>query len=401
MLALRSSDFSKLLVLNFIVSMLMGVTYSVYAPYLKLHGITALQYGTLSSALLFSALLSTIISGWLCDKFGSRLILMLSFILVSSSLALLASSNISLIYLSYIIAGLSQGSGSVSGLVLATRLRGLDEYDRILPYLSSSSTIGSGLGLFGGWIPVIISSTYDIEIINTYRLILIVVALIVPLVSIPLIASIREDFRGKPESSGILGRNNIPWNILARLIAINIVISLGAGMSIHLIDYYFVLKFNVSSGELGTVLGAVNFIMGILMLLTPKLSRIIGGALRTYIIIASPSIILLILMTLTSSYTISSIIYIARTILMNVANPLYQAFEVSLIPKEYRGRGVSLISIAWQIPAGIGRGIGGALMSYNIEAPLIATSILYTLAFTMLIILFPDHILRVKSMRIM
>ncbi|MFN4046360.1 MAG: MFS transporter, partial [Acidilobaceae archaeon] len=296
-------------------------------------------------------------------------------------------------YVSFCLAGIGMGMSGVAGVVLASRIVS-KSLAHTFSYTAASSTIGVGLGaLIGGWIPVVLTQMTDLSLVDGYRIVLFASGLLSPLPALLILPRVREVMRtegGETKKGSVEVR--MPWGILARLLLINIIISLGAGMSIHIIDYYFVAKFKVTSGELGTVMGVQNLIMGVTMLLMPTLSSRVGGPLRGYILVAAPSIPLIVAMTLTPSYTIAATLYIVRSILMNVANPLYQAFERSLIPSEYRGRGASLISVAWQIPAGVGRYVGGHMMDWHIESPLLTTSALYALAFALLAILFPRHV---------
>lgn len=394
-----SSDLRKLIVLNAYSGAIGGASYSVMAPYLRLSGFSPLEYGLLGALSLFSSLLFSLISGWLSDRKGARSVLILAILIGSVATGLIAVGRKDLIYAAFLLSGVSGGLASVAGIVLATRLRGDDNYEKILPYISGANSIGMGVGLFGGWIPVLASRSMSVEIESAYRALIALSAVLVPIVAIPLLMTVREDFVRKDMrmlesiASMIPGRGEgVPWDVLTRLLLINAIISLGAGMSIHIIDYYFVLKFNATSGEIGTVLGAQSLLMGLLMLITPRLSKAVGGPLRAYLLIASPSVLLLGLMAVASSYSIASFLYIIRSVLMNVANPLYQAFEMSLIPKDFRGRGASLINLAWQIPAGFGRGIGGALMNYYVELPLIFTMALYSLAFILMAVMFPQYV---------
>ncbi|MCX8196105.1 MAG: MFS transporter [Acidilobaceae archaeon] len=386
-------DLERLYALSFLASLAMGASFSIIAPYLRLLGFSPAEYGLLSALLLFVGILSTAFAGWASDRVGAKQMLIASLLLESLSLLLLFFGSPLSIYASYVVAGVAGGISSVAGIVLATRVRGAEQLEKALPYVGAATSIGGGIGLLGGWVPQILSERgWDIR--EAYSLQFLLLSLLIPLFALPLLMPVREIRR--PVQRGA-GEERAPWGILARLVLVNALVSLGAGMSIHIIDYYFVMKFNVKSGELGTVLGAQSIIMGLLMLLTPRVSVAVGGPLRAYILIASPSVLLLIAMAFAQSYYLASIIYIVRTILMNVANPLYQAFEMSLIPREYRGRGASLISIAWQLPAGVGRAVGGALMGYHLEAPLFATAALYFTAFLLLAAFFPSQVLKTKE----
>lgn len=394
------SDLAKLVVLMFASSSLFGVTWSILAPYLRSLGFTAAEYGGLGALGLYFSLAATLVSGWLSDRVGSRILILAGTLASSLSLVMLSTGHTYLIYASFCLSGLGMGAVHVAGIVLASRIVS-ESLVHSMSYTAASSMIGGGLGtLVGGWIPVILGRLAGLSMVESYRIVLLIAGILSPLPALLILPRVREVVRtGESETKKRDIEVRMPWGVLVRLLIINMIISLGAGMSIHIIDYYFVAKFNVTSRELGTVLGAQNTIMGATMLFMPTLSSRVGGPLRAYILVAAPSIPLIVAMTLTSSYTIAAALYIVRSILMNVANPLYQAFEMSLIPSEYRGRGASLISVAWQIPAGIGRYVGGHMMDRHIESPLLATSALYTLALTLLAILFSDHVFTRKTPR--
>ncbi|MCC6060892.1 MAG: MFS transporter [Desulfurococcaceae archaeon] len=392
MLRLKGNrDLFLLVALSLTTSPFFGILFSVYAPYLRGLGFTATEYGVLGGLSLILSLLASIIAGFLCDRVGARAVVVISSIIASVGLILLSTGFKNIAYVAVALWGFSGGLWSVSGLVLATRIPVSDGLERILSYTAAASTIGGGVGALGGWIPVVVNA-YGVDIVTAYRFTILSVALLSLLPVVVIVPRIREVITGS--SVEATENNRVDWGVLGRLILVNIIISLGAGASIHLIDYYFVLKFGVSSGELGTLWSVQNLVMGILMLQMPRLSSMVGGALRAYIIVASPSVLLLALLIPAQSFVIAASIYVVRSTLMNVANPLYQAFEMSLIPRRFRGRGASILSLAWQIPAGLGRSVGGALMDVNVDAPIAVTTGLYTLAFVLLIAFFPNYVLK-------
>ncbi len=384
-------DLLLLIALSLTTSPFHGILFSIYAPYLRTLGFSATEYGVLGGFSLVLSLTASIIAGFLCDRIGARSVVVISSIMASVGLALLSTGFKSLVYVAVALWGFSGGLSSVSGLVLATRIPIVGGLEKVLSYTAAASTIGGGVGAFGGWIPVMMGA-YGVDMVTAYRFTVLSVALLSLIPVVVIVPRIREVISGSSVETA--EDDKVNWGVLGRLILINMIISLGAGTSIHLIDYYFVLKFGISSGELGTLWGLQNLVMGLLMLQMPKLSSMVGGALRAYIIVASPSVLLLALLIPAPSFTIAASIYIVRSILMNVANPLYQAFEMNLIPRRFRGRGASMLNLAWQIPAGLGRSIGGALMDFNVDAPIVATTGLYSLAFLLLIVLFPDYVFK-------
>ena len=109
------------------------------------------------------------------------------------------------------------------------------------------------------------------------------------------------------------------------------------------------------------------------------------------------SLPLLIGMTLTDIFIISAGLFVIRNILMNVANPLFSAFTMRLIPHDKRGVGSALFSLAWNIPAGFGRAVGGYMLDLDIELPLRVTTVFYGVAITGLMLLIKRYGLEESS----
>ena len=77
---------------------------------------------------------------------------------------------------------------------------------------------------------------------------------------------------------------------------------------------------------------------------------------------------------------------------MNVANPLFQAFVMRMVPEEARGRASAIMSLSWTIPAGAGRAVGGLLLDRDLELPLRLTAAIYAGALAGLAALFPGEL---------
>ncbi len=107
--------------------------------------------------------------------------------------------------------------------------------------------------------------------------------------------------------------------------------------------------------------------------------------------VTGSSVPLLVAMTLVDNYPVAATLYLARSVLMNVANPLYNAFIMRLVPMELRGTASALLSLSWTIPAGIGRAVGGLLLDIDLELPLRLTALLYTIALAILALFFHNH----------
>ncbi len=188
-------DLLLLVALSLTTSPFFGTLFSVYAPYLRELGFTATEYGVLGGLSLILSLLASIIAGFLCDRVGARAVVVISSIIASVGLILLSTGFKSIVYVAVALWGFSGGLGSVSGLVLATRIPVTGGLERVLSYTAAASTIGSGVGALGGWIPVLVNA-YGVDIVTAYKLTILSIALLSLLPVLVIVPRIREVMTG-------------------------------------------------------------------------------------------------------------------------------------------------------------------------------------------------------------
>ncbi|MEB2836817.1 MAG: MFS transporter [Desulfurococcales archaeon] len=366
-----------------------GLLWSVLAPYLKGLGYTGSEYGLVGATSVLSGALFTLLGGVLSDRYGARPTLAVGLALESAAMALVSTGSPSLVAAGFFVNGASNGLGLVAQQALTARIGSDRELHYTFSYVSAASTLGGGLGSFLGWAPVLASRHAGIPLLEAYRY-SILLASILPLAAIAPLAGVEERLQarqrgGRARLRGILGRLGRGFYVAA---GIDALIGFGAAMSVHNIDYYFAAKYGVTSAQLGSVLGAQQLAMALLMTRMPGLAERLGGALRVYILLASSSLPLLVAITLIDSFPLAAGLYLVRSILMNVANPLFTAFIMSLVPSEYRGTAAAFLSISWTVPAGIGRAVGGWLLDRDLELPLRLTAAIYAAALASLALAF-------------
>ena len=380
--------------MSMIFQILNGFVWSMYAPFLRGHGFTGTQYGFIGSVSVFASIAGSLIGGWLADRYGSRRAIVTGVVFLGISDIILAMGSFEAVTLAAVLGGFGGGVSWVALTALISRVVEDRFLDRAFSYTTAFATMASALGSYMGFIPRILSSMWGKEILELYSMCLMITGIAFIAFS-PLVLMVPEKY--SPRKHVAITRKRVPWIIFIKLTIVELVIGFGAALSIHNIDYYFARKYNVSSAELGTIMGTEQLAMGLLMLLMPKLSQRVGGPLRAYILVASPSIPLIVAMTLVDNLVVAAALFIARTIMMNVANPLYQAFQMSLLPRDMRGRGSAVLGLAWQVPVGLGRAVGGALLDIDLELPLRATALLYGTAMGLLVVFFPGYVTKRSS----
>ncbi len=379
-------------------ALLSSIFWVVQAPYLKCLGFTALEYGVLGSVFSASVVISTLLAGWLVDRLRAKYLMITSLVLRSISYIMYLPGIKLLIYLATAINGLSSSLATVPTDVLISRLVNIRklEYGYSLTY--ALFLIGNSLGAYLGWVPELVSKYSLINIVSSYRYVITFSAITLPLTSLLLIR-VKEPLpkRSLGSSDSVAKKVVLPRNVVSVVIKLCIaeaLIGLGASISIRNISYYFILKYGVESGELGTVFGAESLLMAALMIYLPKVSERVGNPLRTYALVSMLSVPLLVSITFINSYVVASLLYICRSALMNAASPLFVAFEMRVIPPEHRGKASSIIRLADRSVAIVGRGLGGYLMSIDLELPLRITALLYAISLTYLLTSFRSSDLR-------
>ena len=367
----------SLLVLSAALGLSWGLLWSVQAPFLRSLGYSGAEYGLLGGVGVISGALATMAAGILSDMLGARRVLGAGLLAYAVSLYLISTGEWLLLLSGATLMGVSNGFYGTSTKALLSRIGEDSRLHYNLSHYAAAGSLGGALGSFSGWAPVYYSEVHGVDIVEAYRATIRLVALLSLLVA-PAVFGLPEH-RGQGFGGVVRGIRRMPQHFML-LAVFEMIIGFGAAMSIHNIDYYFALKYGVSSGELGSVFAAQQLVMGLLMIKLPGLSDRVGGPLRMYLTVTFSSIPLLIGMTLTSSYLVASVLYLVRSILMNVATPLFEAFALGLVPREYRGLASSMLSLSWTIPASGGRVVGGYLLDVNVELPLRLTALLYSVS---------------------
>jgi MFS family permease len=370
---------SALIATGLAQGLVMGLSWATVAPYLKALGFTGSMYGVYGGLSVFTLAFVTLAAGPLSDRFGGRIVGFIGAVVTGFGFILLSTGSLFLVYLAALVNGFGGGLLFTSMTVLVSR-SGSDEFMHYrFSYFAASQTFGGGIGSFLGWIPVYVS--HYTGVLAAYSYTLAGVGLL-SIASSPLIFLVREINVRLGEArllSGYRGLGVFWWVVL-----INGLIGFAAAMSIHNIDYYFTAKYHVNSGMLGSVFGFEQLVMAGLMLWMPSLSDRVGGPLKLYLTVSLSSIPLLVLITLTDNYLIASSLFITRSVLMNVANPLFTSFALSLVAPEKRGVASGLMSLSWTLPGGFGRMVGGYLFDLDLELPLRLTALIYTVSLLLL-----------------
>lgn len=356
----------------------------VQAPFLKLVGITPLEYGILGAINYGCGVVSTLYGGLLADRYRAFNVMALSFVLFTAGVLMIATGVKLWIFVGMAVRGLSS-FGTLTLRVAVSRIFSEREYERVYSNIYSLSLLGQGIGAFSGWLPYALHVAWGVPLFESYRYTMIACSLgslaTLYLLYMPEIVSCRGG-----EKVSLLFDRELAKK-LARFIVARGFLTLAAFTAVQNARYYFVLKFNAQSNALGTLRGAECLALASLMNLSPRVKKKLGSSVKAFVALSFANAPLLFLVTLAPSFPIAAAIYVVRTVVANLGAPLLTSFTMRLIPREWRGRGLSMIRLSMWGFAIPGRILGGDLMGIDLDLPFTAGAIFYAVGYTLFLTL--------------
>ena len=146
-------------------------------------------------------------------------------------------------------------------------------------------------------------------------------------------------------------------------------------------NVFFKDRFNITDSLLGLLFSFSSLLIGIGSIVAPRLSNRLGGKVRAVVATQSASLAFLLLAGFAPVLWLSSIGFLLRTALMNMASPLYSAFCMERTPEQHQGFVNSILNLAWNVGWAVGPYVSGVVQqNYGFTPLFIATSILYGMA---------------------
>lgn len=169
--------------------------------------------------------------------------------------------------------------------------------------------------------------------------------------------------------------------LTARMTAPQIMIGFGAAILIPYMNVFFKDRFNISDSLLGFLFSFSELLIGVGSLVAPRLTTRLGGKVRAVVVTQAASLAFLLLAGFAPFLWLSSIGYLLRTSLMNMASPLYSAFCMEHTPEQHQGFVNSILNLSWNVGWAVGPFVSGVVQErYGFSPLFITTAILYAIA---------------------
>jgi predicted MFS family arabinose efflux permease len=176
--------------------------------------------------------------------------------------------------------------------------------------------------------------------------------------------------------------------MIVKLVTPNLFVGFGAAILIPYMNVYFREKFNASNETLGVLFSLASVSTGVAILVGPLLAKWLGKV-RAVVFTQSASLFFMGLIGFAPTFVIPALAFVARSALMNMGNPLYQAFMMEQIPEEEQATVNSVGTMMWNIGWAFGPAISGWVQQrYGFTPLFITTIILYIIGTFMVWIFF-------------
>jgi Major Facilitator Superfamily. len=387
---LLNYDIKIMIISTIFISLPQGFLFVDFPIYLNIVGYSPLLIGLLFTISTFIGSFLVLFIATISDLKGRKNFVILGYLLFDLSFLILAITyDLILIITVAVLDGIAFASISSSFITWFTEKTNSEDRNYAFSFMNFIEGVFSSIGMVIGGLPPIIAVLTNISIIDSYKL-MYFINFLFSLPSLFLIYRVKESYR-IPKEVEILPRESFKFVMKLSILGL---IGLGAGIIIQLFPLWFYLKFGTNVDVLGPIFAISTFLTGIASFFIPMIVKRFG----TINIIIFPqllSIIILIAIPISFSYLFAGVLYIFRNVLMNMSNPIFNSFIMTIIPEEERARGSAIIQLFDSIPRSIGPTIGGYFFNMGmLDLPFYITAILYTASIILFYMVFKPIFLK-------
>jgi len=380
-----SSEAKLLIYSSFIIGLTQGFMWVDFPVYLDQIGYSPFQIGVVLTFNTFIGALLMLPIGSLSDKYGRKNFIVIARLVSSAAFILLTIfTGFFEILLAVSIMGISFANSGSSFMALLTEKTEVSTRNSVFVFSSFISGIASSAGMLLGAVPPYLSKYFQFSLVNSYR-VLFAIALVGSFVSLLPILKIKESYRGHQGKIALFPKAS--KKIVTRLSVLGM-IGLGAGVLVRIFPLWFYLRYDTNVNILGPLFSITQFLTAVASLLTPSMAKIMGE-IKTIVYTEAASVAILIAIPLMPLYYLAGILYVLRSLLMNMSAPIQNSFIMGLIPENERALSSSIINFFDSMPRSFGPFISGIFIQLGyLDLPFFFTALLYSFSVVGFYVLF-------------
>jgi MFS family permease len=276
-----------------------GLFFIVIQYYLIQLGIRGGALGTISAMIGVASTIFTIPAGMIADSTDRKKNVFFGYLLLGAALLSIPfTSSFLLLAMESFLGGVGASFifSSWGALLAGSLPRESLEQGFSFQYFIGNWANALGAALAG--LPLLIHS-FGFSLLDSYRVAILLTAALnffalIPVSLLKTGAATKRILRFRLESK----------RLISKFMAVNVFIGFGAGLTIPLFAYFYLLRFRTDSGTFGLLSAAASIIGGFFFLLGPRLSAR-WGPVRTIVLTSAASIPLLVLIPLMPSFLLT------------------------------------------------------------------------------------------------
>ena len=360
-----------------------GISGVIFNLYLKDAGFSEDFIGFFLSVSMFATAAVAFVAGLLTDKASRKKIILAANVVVYISIVIQYTTlNPTGLLLSQVFLGLSSAFREVAWSPYITDLSTTRERAHLFGFAQGMSLLAVLFGnLLGGFLPQVFAGMLGIaegsSFVVPYQYTL-WISLIPSFIAILLVTQMTTDMPSSTDVRMAL-RSIKNWGFIGKYASTVTAIGLGAGMIVMFFNLYFTHEFPIDSGLLGIIFAVNTILLSVGNFLAPALSDRIGKV-RTVVVTEFLSLPFLIMLWWAPALHFAVLGYVMRSVLMNMSNPVSNAFFMEGLSKEERATAVGVVRTGDSLVRAIAANIGGWLLFLGLyRLPYLLVSGLYVL----------------------
>lgn len=329
---------------------------------IQLH-FSAVLAGTLFTVSGLGSAVLLILVGLLSDRFGRKPILFLISLLSFLSVVLFVSTqNIWLLMLAAAVGTLGRGSTAGSGgafgpyypaeMALLTEQVPAENRNHLFAILSFVGVLTAAVGSLIGMLPKV-SAPFQIGLVPLLWL----SAALYLLVTLSVLPVPETKTKAMP-----IFTKNRSWRLIGKFSLTNAINGLGFGFLGPFLTYWFIARYGADAFQLGMLYLIVNILTAFPFLGAAYLADRFG-AVPTVVFVRTLATTILIFLPFMPNFFWAGTLFGLRMIINTVANPLRQAFSMTVSKPEERASVSAISTIPAQVTSAISPVVGGILIT--------------------------------------
>jgi MFS family permease len=338
--------------------------------YFALLGFTPVEIGILLSIATFVSAIHHISFGFLSDRYGRKIFLLVGAIFATLRLVFFAVfRDFWMLAVGQGLGAMGEGAGAgqpvVSGYIAdKTEIR---DRGQIFSTLAITNALASTVGSLMAGIPALLGQMWNIDIISAHALLFWLGAGICSLsfITILPIQDVKPTMRSTEEH--VETRSNINWGVVAKFSIVRSTSGVGWGFIQSLMSLYFFIKFEIGGEVLGPIYSLARFLSIFSYALIPRIVER-WGEIRPLVASRILTACLTVIFSFTNYFPFAVIVLIALRVVIMFTMPIRQTFATGIVDPRDTATAIGISNFA--------------RMSFRTVAPTIAGFMFETISLT-------------------